>query len=107
MIVPIVLNTLMKPRLCVQKIDQIQSSTEPVRALADRLGISMATVCKYRPSRRRHVNDAETDQIILEWLAQIPTRDTATRLGVTIQTIQTARRRVMADLIREISNGSA
>ena len=101
MIVPIVLNTLMKPRLCVQKIDQIQSSTEPVRALADRLGISMATVCKYRPSRRRHVNDAETDQIILEWLAQIPTRDTA------IQTIQTARRRVMADLIREKSNGSA
>lgn len=96
----------MKPRLDDELIAQIRSSTEPVVELARRLSIGTSSISKYRPTRRKHLTEAEQDQVITEWLARIPTSETAVRLGVTKQTIQTARRRAMTDLIRGSSNGA-
>lgn len=97
----------MSTKLPQAVIDQIKASTGRIVDVAARFGVSIHAVSKYRPVRRKHLSDAENDQIIAEWLARIPTKDTAERLGVTIQTIQNARRRAMTSLCKEKSNGSA
>lgn len=97
----------MSTKLPQSVIDQITASTGRIVDVAARLSVSIHAISKYRPVRRKHLSDAEHDQIIAEWLARIPTKDTAERLGVTTKTIQKARRRAMAAIIGEMPNGSA
>lgn len=96
----------MSTKLPQDVIDQIKASTGRIVDVAARFGVSIHTVSKYRPVRRKHLSDAEHDQIIAEWLSGIPTKDTAARLGVTMQTVQNARRRAMAAINAEKSNGT-
>lgn len=97
----------MKGKLAPEIIDQIRASTGRLIEVAARFNVSTATITKYRPTTRGHLSDAERDQCVMEWLSHVPTRDTAARLGVHVETVQRARRRAMADLLREKSNGSA
>lgn len=97
----------MSTKLPQAVIDQIKASTGRIVDVAARFGVGIHAVSKYRPVRRKHLSDAETDQIIAEWLARIPTKDTAERLGVTSKTIQKARRRAMAAIVGENRDGSA
>lgn len=94
-------------KLSAETIHQIRNSKGRVVDVASRLGVSIATVSRYRPVRRKHLTDAEQDQIITEWLCGIPTKDTAGRFGIIRQTIHAVRQRSMAALLGEKANGPA
>jgi uncharacterized protein YjcR len=88
------------PKLAPEIIEQIQTSPDRVIDIAARLGVSVASITRYRPTRRKHLSDLERDQIVMEWLSKVPTKETAKRLGVHVETIQKARRRATADLLK-------
>lgn len=94
-------------KLNPELIQQIKASTGRVVDVAAHLGVGITTVSRYRPVRRKHLSDAEQDQVITEWLSKIKTKDTAKRLGVTKQTIHAVRRRAMSALLKGNSNGTS
>lgn len=98
--------TCLKPKLSDELIAKIKASTGRVVDVAAQLGVSIRSVSHYRPVRRKHLTDAEKDQVVIEWLAGIPTKETAARLGINRLTIYKVRRRSMAAL-QGGSNGSA
>jgi transposase-like protein len=83
----------MKVKLAPKIIAEIRSSVEPVTILARRLGISNASVTKYRRVRRRHLSDAECDAIVAEFLSGIHATETCLRYGISRATVYRIRKR--------------
>jgi DNA-directed RNA polymerase specialized sigma24 family protein len=82
----------MTPKLDSETITAIRTSRDGVCETARRLGVSVSTVSKYRPRRRKHLNHIERDAVFLEFLAGVPTAETARRYGICRETVQTIRR---------------
>lgn len=89
----------MQKRLSNDLIQEIQASNETVKVLAKRLNVSTSTISKYRPVHRPHLNEAELDEVLADFLNRVPTLETAARLGVCRGTIYQARRAMAALLI--------
>lgn len=94
-------------KLFSETVQQIEASKRRVVAITARFGMRIATVSRHRPTKRKHLTDAEHDQIIAEWVAHIRPTDRVESLGVSISTIQNCRRRAMAALCKEKSNRTA
>lgn len=70
--------------------------------VAAKYGVSISTVSKLRPVRRKHVSDSETDAIWGEMLMKVPTRETAERYRISIETVHAVRKRAYAALLKGV-----
>jgi hypothetical protein len=72
-------------------LEEITNSTEPFEVLSVRHGVSLSTLSRYQRRRRDHLTELERDQVVQEWLAGIPTRDTCERFDIHRQTVYRIR----------------